>query len=115
MKAAAHQTRPVEFEYECCGALAYLAAWYPNAAQVHLPVHASWLNQVEIYFSVLQRKVMTPNEFASLEELEANLLAFERCYEQTAQPFDWKFTRSDLERLAHRLNAQSVANPVLVA
>ncbi len=37
-------------------------AW-PNLIPVHTPVHASWLNQVEIYFSVVQRKVLTPNDW----------------------------------------------------
>ena len=77
---------------------------WPNAHLVHAPVHASWLNQVEIYFSVIQRKVLTPNDFADLAEVEARLLAFERRYEQTATPFEWKFTRSDLAKLMERLN-----------
>jgi len=76
---------------------------WPNAQLVQLPVHASWLNQVEIYFSVVQRKVLTPNDFADLAEVETRLLAFERRYEQTAQPFEWRFTRSDLAKLLERL------------
>ena len=55
---------------------------------VSLPVRASWLNQVEIYFSVIQRKVLAPNDFADLAEVESRLLAFERRYEQTADPFE---------------------------
>ena len=70
---------------------------------VHPPVHASWLNQIEIYFSVVQRKVLTPNDFASLEDLEQRLLAFQEHYEHLASPFQWKFTRSDLEQLLRRL------------
>jgi hypothetical protein len=77
-------------------------AW-PNLILVHTPIHASWLNQAEIYFSVVQRKVLTPNDFADLETLERTLLAFGRRYEQIAAPFQWKFTRADLDRLAHRL------------
>ena len=77
-------------------------AW-PNAHLIHLPVHASWLNQIEIYFSVVQRKVLAPNDFTDLAEVEARLLAFQRRYEQTAAPFDWHFTRSDLDRLLRRL------------
>jgi hypothetical protein len=76
---------------------------WPNAYLVQLPVHASWLNQVEIYFSVVQRKVLTPNDFTDLAEVEARLAAFERRYEHTAQPFEWKFTRSDLTKLLERL------------
>ena len=70
---------------------------------VHAPVHASCSTRVEIYFSVIQRKVLTPNDFADLAEVEARLLAFERRYEQTARPFEWKFTRSDLAKLLERL------------
>ena len=68
-----------------------------------LPVHASWLNQIEIYFSVIQRKVLTPNDFADLAEVERRLLDFERRYEIAAQPYEWKFTRSDLAKLMERL------------
>jgi hypothetical protein len=80
-----------------------LRARWPNARLVQLPVHASWLNQVEIYFSVVQRKVLTPNDFADLAEVESRLAAFERRYEQTATPFEWKFTRTDLAKLIERL------------
>lgn len=76
---------------------------WSNARLVQLPVHASWLNQVEIYFSVVQRKVLTPNDFTDLTEVEARLLAFERRYEQTASPFEWRFTRADLTKLLERL------------
>jgi hypothetical protein len=76
---------------------------WPKAHLVQLPVHASWLNQVEIYFSVVQRKVLTPNDFADLAEVESRLAAFERRYEETAEPFEWKFTRSDLTKLLERL------------
>jgi hypothetical protein len=77
---------------------------YKNLILVHTPVHASWLNQAEIYFSVVQRKVLTPNDFPGLANLERQLLAFGRRYEQIAQPFEWKFTRADLDRLAQRLD-----------
>lgn len=76
-----------------------LKSWYPNAIQVHTPIHASWLNQVEIYFSVLQRKVLTPNDFESLEELESRIIDFQAEYEKVATPFEWKFTREDLKNL----------------
>ena len=70
---------------------------------IHLPVHASsWLNQIEIYFSVVQRKVLTPNDFTDLAEVEARLLAFQDYYEQIATPFEWKFTRADLRRVLDR-------------
>jgi DDE superfamily endonuclease len=78
-------------------------AW-PNLTLVHLPVHASWLNQIEIYFSIVQRKVLTPNDFKDLSEVEQRLLGFQRHYEQTAMPFDWRFTRVDLDDLLRRLD-----------
>ncbi|MGH2851897.1 MAG: IS630 family transposase [Solirubrobacteraceae bacterium] len=80
-----------------------LQGTWPNLILVHTPVHASWLNQAEIYFSVVQRKVLTPNDFPDLDTLEAQLLAFGRRYEQIAAPFQWKFTRADLERLTQQL------------
>jgi hypothetical protein len=71
-------------------------AQWPNTILVHTPVHASWLNQVEIYFSIIQRKTLTPNDFASLAQLEQRLLAFQSPYEKSACPFRWSFTRKDL-------------------
>src|ERR1700719_3352982 len=67
---------------------------WPNLLLIHTPVHASWLNQVEIYFSIVQRKVLTPNDFSSLLELEQRLLAFQDYYQQAARPFQWTFTRA---------------------
>ena len=52
-------------------------AQWPNAILVHTPVHASWLNQIEIYFSIVQRKILTPSDFSSLAELERRLMAFQ--------------------------------------
>lgn len=80
-----------------------------NLVLVHTPVHASWLNQVEIYYSILQRKVLTPNDFASLDELEDRILRFQRHYEHVARPFQWKFTRSDLRDLMERLERHDLA------
>ena len=84
---------------------------YANLTLVHGPVHASWLNQIEIYFSILQQKVLTPNEFPSLVAVAERLRQFERHYEQIAQPFQWRFTRRDLnqwlEKLAHQDYQQS--------
>ena len=84
-----------------------LQSTYPNLDLVHLPVHASWLNQVEIYFSVVQRKVLTPNDFPSLAEVAARLMAFQQFYERIAQPFEWKFTRVDLRELMSKVAAQT--------
>ena len=72
---------------------------HTNAHLVHLPIHASWLNQVEIYFTVVQRKVLTPNDFADLAQVEARLRAFQDHYAQIASPFEWKFTTADLHAL----------------
>ena len=80
-----------------------LSSAYPNAQMVHLPVHASWLNQVEVYFSVIQRKLLTPDDFEDLDELAAQILAFEKHYNAAARPFDWRFTRTDLNQLLARV------------
>jgi hypothetical protein len=80
-----------------------LSQWYPNAVQIHTPVHASWLNQIEIYFSIIQRKVLTPNDFPNLETLEKRLLDFQAYYETIAKPFQWKFTHADLENTLAKL------------
>ena len=60
------------------------------------PVHASWLDQVEIYFSMVQRKVLTPNDFPDLGAAEDRLSRFAECYNATATPFRWLYTRTDL-------------------
>jgi len=78
---------------------------YSNLVLVHLPVHASWLNQVEIYFSVVQKKVLMPNDFPSLDAVAQRLLAFQSYYEQIAKPFEWRFTRAELRKLVEKLNA----------
>jgi len=80
-----------------------LQGTWANLHLVHLPVHASWLNQIEIYFSIVQRKVVTPNDFLDLAEVAQRLLAFQHRYQEAAVPFDWRFTRSDLDRLLRRL------------
>jgi hypothetical protein len=85
-------------------AVTRLARAHPNAIMIHNPVHASWLNQIEIFFSVIQKKVVTPNDFASLEQLSATLLGFVDRYNQTARPFSWKFTASDLHDLMDRIS-----------
>jgi hypothetical protein len=82
---------------------------YANAILVHTPVHASWLNQVEIYFSLVQRKVLTPNEFASLQEAEARLRLYEELTNQRPRPFNWKFDRHKLAEWLRRLEARRLA------
>lgn len=86
-------------------AAARLADTFPNATMIHTPVHASWLNQIEIYFSVVQRKLLTPDDIASLDHLAERLTAFEARYNQAATPFDWRFNRDDLDRLLDRIAA----------
>ncbi|MFG3048651.1 hypothetical protein ACGFZR_27470 [Streptomyces sp. NPDC048241] len=84
---------------------------FPNAVMVHTPIHASWLNQVEIYFSVVQRKVVSPNDFTDLAQVGDRLRAFEDRYNATAQPFQWKFTTSDLDDLLARLDRHTADHP----
>lgn len=76
---------------------------HPRLVPVHGPVHASWLNQIEIYFSIVQRKALTPNDFPCLEAVAERLSGFERYYESIARPFEWKFTRADLNALLARM------------
>jgi hypothetical protein len=85
-------------------------AW-PNLRLIHLPIHASWLNQIEIVFSVIQRKVVSPNDFSDLDQIAARLAAFEQRYNATAEPFDWTFTRDDLNRLLERLARHDPVTP----
>lgn len=93
-----------------------LRSQWPNVILVHTPIHASWLNQVEIYFSIVQRKALTPNDFSSLAQLEQRLLDFQKRYEQTASPFKWTFTRNDLGKLLTKLQRKAIplANPATV-
>jgi len=82
---------------------------WPNALLVHTPVHASWINQIEIYFSILQRKVLTPNDFSSLSHLQQCLTDFQTHYQRTASPFQWTFTRKDLYVLLDKLQPRAAA------
>ena len=79
---------------------------HPTLVPVHGPIHASWLNQIEIYFSIIQRKVLTPNDFPSLAAVKQRLLAFQIHYEAMAKPFAWKFTRHDLAKLLNKFRSQ---------
>jgi len=90
-------------------AAARLRGAYPNAIMIHTPVHASWLNQVEIVFSVIQRKVLTPGDFPGLGTLSHALLAFVNRYNRTARPFSWKFTADDLTALLRRISQREQA------
>lgn len=86
-----------------------MRSWYNNAILVHTPVHASWLNQVEIYFSMVQRKALTPSDFADLKEVEMRLKLYEELTNSQPKPFDWKFTKDDLHDLLQRLAAKEQA------
>jgi transposase len=89
-------------------------AW-PNAHLIHLPAHASWLDQAEIYFSVVQRKALKPNDFTSLDQIRDRLTAFEVRYNAIARPFNWKFTRTDLDDLLRRIDAHDKNQPHALA
>lgn len=80
-----------------------LKAKFPNVRAVHLPVHSSWLNQIEIYFSIVHRKALTPADFSSVEALEQRLLWFQWYYNQDARPFRWNYTLGQLEAHIERL------------
>jgi hypothetical protein len=73
---------------------------------VHLPIHASWLNQIEIVFSIIQRKVIKPADFADLAALGDRLERFTDRYNQTARPFDWRFTTTDLAAMLTRVDTR---------
>ena len=88
---------------------------WPNTQLIHLPAHASWLDQAEIYFSVVQRKALTPNDFTSLDQIRGRLAAFETRYNAIARPFSWKFTRDDLDDLLDRIDAHQRAQPHTLA
>jgi transposase len=89
-------------------------AW-PNAQLIHLPAHASWLDQAEIYFSVVQRKVLTPHDFTGLDQIRGRLAAFENRYNQIARPFTWRFARADLGDLLRRIDAHHKTGPHALA
>jgi len=92
-----------------------MASTWPNAQLIHLPVHASWLDQAEIYFSVVQRKVLTPNDFTDLDQIRDRLTAFETRYNEIARPFTWRFTRTDLSDLLRRIDAHGKTQPHALA
>jgi hypothetical protein len=92
-----------------------MAAAWPNAVLVHLPVHASWLNQVEIVFSIIQRKVIKPSDLGDATALAARLTRFQARYNVTARPFDWTFTRAGLNDLCRRIDARRSHGSVSLA
>ncbi len=95
--------------------IARMTAAHPTARLVHLPVHASWLNQIEIVFSVIQRKVIKPADFADLAALADRLKRFTHHYNTTARPFDWRFTRADLAAMLERLDTHRSTEMTMAA
>jgi len=85
---------------------------WPNLILVHTPVHASWLNQIEIYFSILQRKALTPADFASQGAVADRIRGFQAHYQTVARPFEWRFTRRDLARLLTRCQTSAGLNKI---
>ena len=88
-----------------------LEGGWPNLRLIHLPIHASWLNQIEIVFSVIQRKVVSPNDFYDVDQIAARLAAFEQRYNNLAEPFDWTFTRDNLNDLLARIAQHDAVTP----
>jgi len=87
--------------------VARLRERWPRLVLVHLPIHAGWLNQIEIYFSNVQRKALTPYENSMLQDLAMRIMRFQQRFEEIANPFEWKFTRHDLNQLMGRLFQRS--------
>ena len=96
-------------------AVTRMATAWPNARLMHLPAHASWLDQAELYFSIVQRKVLTPNDFTGLDQIRGRLAAFETRYNAIAKPFTWKFTRNDLSGLLRRIDTHDNTRPHALA
>ena len=92
-----------------------LQSRYANLVLVHAPVHASWLNQIEIYFSILQRKALVPNDFKSPENLKERIICFQQYFEQITKPFEWKFTRNDLNLLLNKIKKAQLTSVRLAA
>jgi hypothetical protein len=90
-------------------AIERLAGQWPHLVLVHLPLHASWLDQVEIYFSVLKRKALIPNDFASRAAAVQRILCFQAHYQEIAKPFRWTFTREDLKLLLQKVALREAA------
>jgi hypothetical protein len=90
-------------------------AAHNNAELIHLPVHASWLNQAELFFSIVQRKALTPNDFSTLQRLARRLMDFAQHYRNIARPFEWTFTRHDLDRVLAKITAQPQPQPLALA
>jgi len=70
----------------------YTKAWFvthPRWVAHYTPPHASWVNQIELFFSILQRKVITNGNFTSRDDLIAKMLKYIADYDTQAKPFKW--------------------------
>ena len=75
-------------------------AWFaahPRWVVHYTPVHASWVNQIELFFSILQRKVVRNGNFDSREDLISKLITFISDYDKTAKPFAWTYSGDPLK------------------
>jgi len=81
----------------------WLQEKYPTAIGLYLPTGASWLNQIELYFSVLTRKALTGGSFHSVDAVKNRITEFEELWNEDPEPFEWTYTRDDLTRLLERL------------
>jgi len=99
----------VEREYDRGGALAYVAAWDVHRTKLFGRCEA------KSGIAIVQRKVLTQNDFTSLAAVAERLAAFERYYETLATPFQWAFTRADLTKLLQKMITESLASLRLVA
>ncbi len=75
----------------------------------------AWLNQVEIFSSIIQRKAFSPNDFTDLGMLQERLARFEIRYNSTPGPFNWKFTTTKLADLLTRLDRHLPTDPAQAA
>ena len=69
-------------------------------SHVHLhftPTHASWLNQVELFFSIMQRRLLSRGEFTSVDDLTTKIIAFINDYNRRATPFKWTYAGRPLQ------------------
>ena len=58
---------------------------------VYTPKHSSWMNQIEIWFGIINRKLLKRKNYLSIAELEASILRFIEQYNLTAHPFKWTY------------------------
>ena len=90
---------------------ARIQAEHEHVIMVHLPVHASWLNQAELYFSILKRKALHPADFCDVGALARRILLFQCRYNEQAEPFTWSYTRRDLAAYVKRLKERGWLPP----